>query len=92
MMPTSLICNDPIQMVSNQGGPGAANYLVDGVYVSLAMPYCPSGWIEVAQVIPFDSSQIDPTVVTALIGAGFLLYLTPWAAAYGFSSLLKMLR
>lgn len=91
-MPTSLICNDPIQMVANGVGPGSATYLVNGSYVSLSMPYCPSGWIQVAHVPPFDSSQVDPAVVTALIGAGFLLYLTPWAAAYGFSSLLKMLR
>lgn len=91
-MPTSLICNDPIEIVANGGGPGAATYIVDGVAVALSMPHCPSGWIQVAHVAPFDSSQIDPSVVTALIGAGFLLYLTPWAAAYGFSTLLKMMR
>lgn len=55
-------------------------------------PVCTTGWIQAAYVPPFESSQIDPSVVAALIGAGFLLYLTPWAAAFGFSSLLKALR
>lgn len=91
-MPYSVICNDPIQIVANAGGPGAATYYVDGVQVALPMPYCSSGWIQVAHVPPFDSSQIDPSVVAALIGAGFLLYTIPWAAAFGFSMLLKMLR
>lgn len=91
-MPTTLICNDPIQIVANGSGPGSAQYIIDGVPTAISMPYCPSGWIQVAHVPPFDSSQIDPSVVAALIGAGFLLYLTPWAAAFGFSSLLKLLR
>lgn len=55
-------------------------------------PICTTGWIQAPYVPPFDSSQIDPSVVAALIGAGFLLYLTPWAAAYGFSALLKLLK
>lgn len=91
-MPTSLICNSAIQYGEIQAGGRAATILVNGVQQPAIVPYCSTGWIEVASVPPFDSSQIDPVVVTALIGAGFLLYLTPWAAAYGFSSLLKLLR
>ena len=55
-------------------------------------PLCTTGWIQAPYVPPFDSSQIDPSVVSALIGAGFLLYLTPWATAWGLSALLKLLK
>ena len=42
--------------------------------------------------IPFELSQIDPSVATAMFGAGFGLFITPWATAWGFSQLLKLLR
>jgi hypothetical protein len=49
-------------------------------------------WVFFDATLPFDPSQIDPTIASALFGAGFLLYLTPWATAWGFSQLLKLLR
>jgi hypothetical protein len=55
-------------------------------------PICTTGWIQAPYVPPFDSSQIDPSVVAALIGAGFLLYLTPWVSAFGISAVLKLLK
>lgn len=92
-MSTALICEGVITLASaSLGGPTQVSYLVDGVYQQVPMPVCSTGWQQVAYAPPFDSSQIDPLVVVAMIGAGFLLYLTPWAAAYGFSSLLKLLR
>lgn len=53
---------------------------------------CSSGWFQQPAVAPFDVSQIDPQVATAMFGAGFLLLITPWAAAWGFSQLIKLLR
>jgi hypothetical protein len=53
---------------------------------------CPSGWLTQASVAPFDLSQIDPVVATAMFGAGFALLITPWATAWGFYQLLKLLR
>lgn len=40
----------------------------------------------------FDITTIDPATATALYTAGFLLIITPWAAAWGFSQLLKLTR
>ena len=59
---------------------------------SPTVPQCLSGWVTSVYVPPFDPSQIDPSVVVAMFSGGFLLYLTPWAAAWGFSQLLKLLR
>lgn len=53
---------------------------------------CSGGWTVVDYVPPFDPSQLQPQVVAALFGGGFLLYLVPWACAYGFKSILSMLR
>lgn len=53
---------------------------------------CSTGWFTQVVIVPFDVSQIDPQVATAMFGAGFSLFITPWAAAWGFSQLLKLLR
>jgi hypothetical protein len=53
---------------------------------------CPSGWITAAYVPPFDVSQIDPLVMSEFFGAGFVLFITPYAAAWALSILLKPLR
>jgi len=53
---------------------------------------CSTGWEVQIASLPFDLSQIDPSVATAMFGAGFGLFITPWATAWGFSQLLKLLR
>ena len=53
---------------------------------------CQSGWTATVATIPFELNQIDPSVATAMFGAGFGLFIAPWAAAWGFSQLLKLLR
>ncbi|HTF85334.1 MAG TPA: hypothetical protein VL987_12200 [Cellvibrio sp.] len=53
---------------------------------------CSSGWMTQTVVVPFDPSAIDPSIVAAMFGAGFLLFFTPWAAAFGFSKLLQAIR
>ncbi|MEY8199722.1 MAG: hypothetical protein RPS47_10825 [Colwellia sp.] len=53
---------------------------------------CSTGWELQVASLPFELSQIDPSVATAMFGAGFGLFITPWATAWGFSQLLKLLR
>ena len=53
---------------------------------------CSTGWVTQVASVPFDASQIDPTVATALFGAGFGLFIVPWAAAWGVSQILRLLR
>lgn len=53
---------------------------------------CSTGWVQTYYVPPFDPSQLDPSIIAAMFGGGFLLYLIPWAAAWGFSQMLKLLR
>lgn len=53
---------------------------------------CSTGWVTQLAPIPFDPSAIDPTIVAGMFGAGFMLFFTPWAVAWGFSSLLKCVR
>lgn len=53
---------------------------------------CSTGWMTQVASIPFDASSIDPSVVAAIFGAGFLLFFTPWAFAFGISILLKSVR
>lgn len=65
---------------------GTVSVLPDG------SPTCSAGWTTQLAQVPFDASLIDPTVATAVFGAGFALAITPWAAAWGFSKLLKLLR
>ncbi|MAY15262.1 MAG: hypothetical protein CMI06_07990 [Oceanospirillaceae bacterium] len=55
-------------------------------------PVCPSGWLTQIATVPFDVSQINPEVATAMFGAGFALFITPWAAAWGISQMFKLLR
>ena len=55
-------------------------------------PECLSGWTSQLASIPFDISQIDPSVATAIFGAGFGLFITPWAAAWGVSQIFRILR
>ena len=53
---------------------------------------CPSGWVTAAYVPPFDVSQIDPLVFSEFFLAGFVLFLTPYAAAWGLAQLVKAVR
>jgi len=53
---------------------------------------CSTGWVSQVASIPFEISQIDPSVATTMFGAGFALLITPWGVAWGFSQLLKLLR
>lgn len=55
-------------------------------------PLCSTGWLSQTATIPFDASQIDPMVATAMFGAGFSLFIVPWASAWGVSQILKLLR
>jgi hypothetical protein len=65
---------------------GVVTLLADG------SPTCSTGWTTQVAAIPFDLSQLDPTVATAMFGAGFALFITPWATAWGISQLFKLLR
>ena len=65
---------------------GVVSELPDG------SPLCSTGWSTQISPIPFDVSQIDPSVATAVFGAGFGLFIVPWAAAWGVSQILKLLR
>jgi len=53
---------------------------------------CSDGWQTTPALLPFNLSQIDPSIATQMFGAGFSLFLVPWISAFGFSQLLKMLR
>lgn len=55
-------------------------------------PTCSTGWTAQASSIPFDLSQIDPSVATAMFSAGFGLFIVPWATAWGISQILKLMR
>jgi hypothetical protein len=55
-------------------------------------PRCDTGWEVSTHVAPFDISGIDPAVATGFFAAGFVLFIIPWAAAYGFKTLLSFLR
>ena len=88
-MPYSMTCNGDVTFQNIKSGLNNLNFS-DGT--TAVVPKCSTGWVQVAHVPPFDSSQIDPSVVTALFGAGFLLYLTPWAVAWGLTQLVKAIR
>jgi len=53
---------------------------------------CSTGWATQLASIPFDISQIDPTIVAAMFGGGFVLFSTPWAVAWGGKQLLHLLK
>lgn len=53
---------------------------------------CSTGWVTQVALVPFDLSQIDPSIATAMFGAGFSLFIVPWAAAWGVSQIFKILR
>ena len=65
---------------------GTITVLLDG------SPTCSTGWLTQIAAAPFDHSQIDPAVATAMFGAGFALFIVPWAAAWGVSQILKLVR
>ena len=66
----------------------------DGVISVLAdgSTSCSTGWSTQVATVPFDASQIDPAVATALFGGGFALFIVPWATAWGLFQLLRLLR
>lgn len=76
-MSNTLTCDAEISVVN-----------VSGVDV----PTCSSGWVQSFYILPFDPAQIDPMIATELFVAGFLLFLTPWATAWGLKQLLKSIR
>ena len=65
------------------------------VTVERNMPVCESGWITVEHyevTPPFDLTTLDPVVMTGMFGAGFVLFIVPWAAAYGAKQMLSLLK
>lgn len=56
------------------------------------IPECASGWLTQIASLPFDLTQIDPSVATMMFGAGWILPLTPWVASWGIGQLLKAIR
>jgi hypothetical protein len=66
----------------------------DGVITidSQNVPVCDTGWLTQIASIPFDITQIEPTVATAFFGAGFLLPIVPWGASIGVKYLLSLVR
>jgi len=65
---------------------GVVSVLEDGATT------CSTGWLTQLASIPFDASQIDPQVATAMFGGGFALFIVPWSAGWGARQLLKRLR
>jgi hypothetical protein len=53
---------------------------------------CDIPWVEVNSADSFDPLTISGETATLMYTAGFLLFLTPWATAWGFKQLLKLLR
>lgn len=72
----------------------ASTIVCEGVitHVPDGFPECSTGWLQQIATIPFDPGQIDPAVATALFGGGFSMVVIPWAAAWGLSKLLSLLR
>ena len=60
--------------------------------IASAFPQCTTGWEVQVASLPFDPSLIDPVVVAQLIGAGFMLYFTPWVFVWSASKLIQLLR
>lgn len=55
-------------------------------------PLCSEGWATALYVAPFDPAAIDPATIAAVFGAGFSLVIGVWAAAFGLSQLVKMIK
>lgn len=53
---------------------------------------CSTGWVQQIAPVPFELSQVDPSVVGMMYGAGFVTFFVPWAAAWGVSQLLNMVK
>ncbi len=45
---------------------------------------CSTTWLEVPYSTPFDPSQIDPNILGAMFGAGFVIITPIWGVAFGF--------
>ena len=65
---------------------GVIGQAVDGALT------CSTGWASQVASIPFDATQIDPAVATGLFGAGFALFIVPWATAWGVNQMFRLLR
>ena len=76
-MSTTITCDSAITITT-----------VSGVDV----PTCSSGWVQSLYILPFDPAQIDPMIATELFVAGFLLFVTPWAFAWGLKQLIRSIR
>jgi|TARA_R110000737_G_C14613111_1_gene491377 hypothetical protein len=55
-------------------------------------PRCDEGWTTSTHVAPFQISDLDPIVMTGMFATGFVLFIVPWAAAYGAKQLLSLLK
>jgi hypothetical protein len=65
---------------------GTISQIADGAAV------CSTGWQQQIATIPFDITQIEPSVATAFFTGGFVLFIVPWGAAWGFSKLVESIR
>lgn len=57
-------------------------------------PLCSSGWqtLQYEAVVPFDPSQLDPTMLAVMFAGGFFILVPVWAACVGLKYLMSMLR
>jgi len=53
---------------------------------------CDTGWESAVYTAQFSTSSIDPEVATTIFAGGFLLFLVPWAIAWGVKQMLSLLR
>ncbi len=53
---------------------------------------CSTGWLVQLASVPFDYSQLQPETVMTVFTAGFVLYLTGWAVAFGAAQMLNVIR
>jgi len=53
---------------------------------------CSTSWVAVEYSTSFEVSDIDPSVASGMIGAGFMSIVTLWMVGYGFRYLLKAVK
>lgn len=59
---------------------------------SSGVAICDGGWTTTLISVPFDVTQIDPSVAIAAYGAGLFFQVVPWSASVGFRYLLSMVK
>lgn len=67
---------------------GNVTFTVDGA------PLCSAGWqtLQYEAVVPFDPSQLDPSMLGVMFAGGFFILVPVWAACKGAEYLLSMFR